>query len=306
MRTLYEAGKLSNAVQEMKRLKLNILGISESRWTNSGRSTTGDFTIYYSGNNDNQHQHGVAIVLSNKISSAVTTFVPYSDRIIMVQLQAKPINVNIIQIYAPTADKDDDEIEGFYEHLKSILRHTKKHEINILMGDFNSKVNLAIMNTFFKLPLRRLYTWKSPQDNSQKVVRNQVDFLLVNKRFKNSIQNVKTYPGADIGSDHNPLIGTIKLQLKFIHRKKITKSVDVIKLKTEETSRSVQKDLETKLNLLKNQDKPVEALWTRARDVLITTAKTHLQSSERTQKQQWMTDEILDLMDERRRNKVVN
>lgn len=136
VRTLYEAGKLSNALQKMQRLNIDILGISETRWPKAGRCTTDD----YSGNDDNHHRHGVAVVISNKIHGAVTTFVPYLDQIIMLQLQAKPVNLNIIQIYAPTADKYDDEIEDFYEHLKSIIRLTKKHEINIVIGDFNAKV----------------------------------------------------------------------------------------------------------------------------------------------------------------------
>ena len=80
--------------------------------------------------------------------------------------------------------------------------------------DFVMEEQFIVTNTFFKLPPRRLYTWKSPQDTPDHITRNQIDYIMVNKRFRNSITSVKTHPGADIKSDHNLLLGTIKLKLK--------------------------------------------------------------------------------------------
>ena len=61
-----------------------------------------------------------------------------------------------------------------------------------------------IMNTFFRHHTRHLYTWKRPGDR----VRNQIDYITVNRRFRNSISQVKTSPGADcgVGCDHTPLL----------------------------------------------------------------------------------------------------
>ena len=69
---------------------------------------------------------------------------------------------------------------------------------------------LFVTNTFFQHPNRLLYTSKSPGD----VCRNQIDYILVNKRHRNSVKQCRTYPGADIGSDHNPVIASIKIRLK--------------------------------------------------------------------------------------------
>lgn len=71
-----------------------------------------------------------------------------------------------------------------------------------------------LANTLFKLHPRRLYTWTSPQHTVDNIVRNQIDFVLVNKIFRNSIKNCVTYPRADIKSDHNPVVAT--LHCKFI------------------------------------------------------------------------------------------
>ena len=66
------------------------------------------------------------------------------------------------------------------------------------------------MNIFFEHPKRRLYTWKNPDD----IVRNQIDFIMINSRFKNSFKDINTYPGADIDSDHNPVVSKIEIKLK--------------------------------------------------------------------------------------------
>jgi|UniRef100_A0A2S2QZA4 endonuclease/exonuclease/phosphatase family metal-dependent hydrolase len=68
---------------------------------------------------------------------------------------------------------------------------------------FCIKKKLTVMNTCFKLPKRRLYTWKSPAVTQMHLVRNQIDYILINSRYKNAIQTVKTYPEADVPSDHN-------------------------------------------------------------------------------------------------------
>ena len=59
---------------------------------------------------------------------------------------------------------------------------------------FCEQSNLTIGNTLFKQPIRRIYTWKSPKD----IFRNQIDFVMINQRLRNSIKKVKIYPGADI------------------------------------------------------------------------------------------------------------
>ena len=122
-------------------------------------------------------------------------FCPVSDRIIMAKLKGKPFNINIIQVYAPTTDHDDEEVEKFYDDIENVMKYAKSGEINIVMGDWNAKVGeqqeypvsgkfglgdrndrgqrlvefcwttkLAITNTLFEHPSRRLYIWKSPGD----------------------------------------------------------------------------------------------------------------------------------------------
>ena len=69
--------------------------------------------MIYSGGED--HKNGVAIILRNEVTKSMIGFWPISYRVVMVNLQAKPFNINMIQIYAPTHDYDDENIEDFYE-----------------------------------------------------------------------------------------------------------------------------------------------------------------------------------------------
>lgn len=108
VRCLYEAGKLQNTAQEMERLKLDILGLSEVRWLGTGQCSTDNTVMYYSGNNDRYHYNGVGIIVTKESNKSVPNFVPYSDRILFLQLRSIQINLNIIQLHAPTADTKND------------------------------------------------------------------------------------------------------------------------------------------------------------------------------------------------------
>lgn len=107
----------------------------------TGKYTSDDgYTIYYSGDDEKDHRYGVALVVNRVINESVINFIPISDRIMMLQLQAKPVNVNLIQCYTSTADKDVDVLEEFYQQIKELKKLTKEHDVNITMDDFNAKI----------------------------------------------------------------------------------------------------------------------------------------------------------------------
>ena len=78
--------------------------------------------------------------------------------------------------------------------------------------EFCKENALVIANTLFQQHKRRLYTWTSPDGQHQ----NQIDYILRSQRWRSSIQSAKTRPGADCGSDHEPLIAKIRLKLKKV------------------------------------------------------------------------------------------
>lgn len=112
VRSLYEAGKLANTIKEMKRLNIDILGVSETFWSNSGKFQSDDKTIFYSGNDTRNHRKGVGIIVSKNVADSVTAFIPKSDRTMLLKINAKPFSMNIIQVYAPTTESSEEESDA--------------------------------------------------------------------------------------------------------------------------------------------------------------------------------------------------
>ena len=94
-------GKLEVVKQEMVRVNVDILGISELKWTGMGEFNSDDHYIYYCGQ-ESLRRNGVAIMVNKRVSNAVLGSNLKNDRMIYVRLQGKPFNITVIQIYAPT------------------------------------------------------------------------------------------------------------------------------------------------------------------------------------------------------------
>lgn len=102
------------------------------------------YTIYYSCNNSSRNIKWVGIIIAPHIKQIIKSVIFLSDRIILLQLRTTPVDMNIIQIYAPTADMDETVIRKFYEQLESLIKMTKKGKISHIMGDFNAKMGNKI------------------------------------------------------------------------------------------------------------------------------------------------------------------
>ena len=106
VRTLYQPGRFENLIQEMQNVNLDILGIAETHWTEEGKIIQENHTMIYSGGE--KHRNGVGIVMKNSVAKSMMGFWAISDRVIMMKLEAKPFNINVMQVYAPTQDHDDE------------------------------------------------------------------------------------------------------------------------------------------------------------------------------------------------------
>ena len=162
---------------------------------------------------------------------------------ISVRFQGKPFNITVIQVYAPTSNAEEAEVERFYEDLQNLLELTPNKDVLFMIGGWNAKVGsqetpgvtgkfglgtwneagqrlievcqentLVIANTLFQQHKRTLYTWTAPDGQHQ----NQIDYILCSQKWRSSIQSAKTRPGADCGSDHELLIAKFRLKLKKV------------------------------------------------------------------------------------------
>ena len=217
-----------------------ILGISELKWTGMSEFNSDDHYIYYCVQ-EFLRRNGVAIIVNKRVWNAILGCDLKNDRMISVRFQGKLFNITVIQVYAPTSNAEEAEVERFYEDLQDLVELTPKKDVFFIIGDWNSKVGsqdipgvtgkfglgiqnkagqripefsqenaLVIANTLFQQHKRRLYTWTSSNDQYW----NQIDYILYSQRWRRSIQSAKTRPGADCGSDHELLIAKFRLKLK--------------------------------------------------------------------------------------------
>ena len=105
------------------RVNVNILGISELKWTGMGEFNSDDHYIYYC-RQESLRRHGVAIMVNKRVQNAVLGCNLKNDRMISVRFQGKPFNIIVIQVYAPTSNAEEAEVEWFYEDLQDLLELT--------------------------------------------------------------------------------------------------------------------------------------------------------------------------------------
>ena len=176
----------------MARVNVDILGISKLIWTGMGEFNSDDHYIYYCGQ-ESLRRNGVAIMVNKRLQNAVLGCNLKNNRIISVRFQGKPFNIMVIQVYAPTSNAEEAEVERFYEDLQELLELTPQKDVLFIIGDWNAKVGsqetpgvtgkfglrvwneagqsliefcqenaLVIANSLFQQHKRRHYTWTSP------------------------------------------------------------------------------------------------------------------------------------------------
>ena len=185
-------GKLEADKQEMARVNVNILGISELKWTGMDEFNSDYHYSYYCGQ-ESLRRNGVAIIVNERVRNTVLGCNLKNNRMISVRFQGKPFNITVIQVYAPTSNAEEAEAERFNEDLQDLLELTPKKDVLFIIGDWSVKVGsqeipeetgkfgfgvhkeagqrltefcqenaLVIANTLFQKHKRRLYTWTSP------------------------------------------------------------------------------------------------------------------------------------------------
>ena len=116
-------GKLEVVKQEMARVNIDILGISDLKWTGMGEFNSDDHYIYYCGQ-ESLRRNGVAIIVNKRVQNAEFGCNLKNDRMISVYFQGKPFNITVIQVYALTSNSE--EAEQFCEDLQDLLELTPK------------------------------------------------------------------------------------------------------------------------------------------------------------------------------------
>ena len=107
-------GKLDVVKQKMARVNIDILGISELKWTGMGEFNSYDHYIYYCGQ-ESLRRNGAGLVVNKRVQNAALGCSLINSRMISVHFQGKPVNISVILVYAPNTTAKDAEVDRFFE-----------------------------------------------------------------------------------------------------------------------------------------------------------------------------------------------
>jgi len=127
-------GKLDVVKQEMTRVNIDILGISEIKCTGMEEFNSDDHYIYYC-EQESLRRNEVALIVNKRVQNAVLGCNLKNDRMILVHFQGKPFNITVIQVYAPTRNAEEAEVEWFYDDLQDLLELTPKKYVLFNVGN---------------------------------------------------------------------------------------------------------------------------------------------------------------------------
>jgi len=272
----------------------------------------------------------MALMLEPETAKRVAGIERFEDRALLVKLKAEPVDPVIVQVYMPTTDHEELEVDLWYERLEEMLGGQKGTDNVVIMGDWNAVVGegrdekevgsyglgkrnergeklvefckknkLMITNTWFEQEKRRRYTWKKPGDTG----RFQIDYILVKQRFRNSVKSSWSYPGADMDSDHNLVAMKVNVKLKKISKGKKQMKWDMVKLKT--NGDKFCKGIED--NLQCGAGRPIEEQWENLKDTVVRSGMEHIGYGKgRVARKPWVTTKMLETMKERRKWKSRN
>ena len=246
--------KEEEVIEEMKRYKMSILGLSEVKKKGQGEKNIKDkYTLRYSGITEGRAKQGVAFITNEEMEKYVIKWEPISPRIITITLKFEHI-LTLIQIYAPTTSEEILEIEQFYNLLNEVTtKETNKGHQLIIMGDWNSRIGkdprkghgvmgihggeamrnengkkmiqfcishrLLIGNTFYPHKNIHKITFQSESTGSKSII----DYMTYTNEMRYHIMDVKVYRGAELSTDHFLL--TLKYRTRLYHKKNKTQKL---------------------------------------------------------------------------------
>ncbi|XP_026681174.1 craniofacial development protein 2-like [Diaphorina citri] len=331
-RGLRREGKIENLILEMKRLSMEIVGISEIKWNDQGDYWLDNHRVIYSG--DEEGIAGVGVVLNKEWGRRVQSIVLLSSRVILVKLFFNDKqNIAIVQAYLPTSGHCEEHVDQVYDQIDEALELVNSKDILIILGDWNASVGegkvhgitgdygygrkndrgqrlidycngrgFIITNTLFQQPMSRRYTWTKPGRKEK----YQIDYIITRRNQQKNVLQSKTYPGADINSDHNLLFMKMRLQgRKQFKPPNKKQQLNLSKLQEPDTKKKFQESVKTIVHNIETNHIPtdINGKWVLLKEAIINAANNTIEKNKETPRKPWITEEVIALIEERRRYK---
>ncbi|BHF78953.1 hypothetical protein SprV_0602207000 [Sparganum proliferum] len=236
------------------------------------------FTLYHSGPRDSSGRHGVAIALSQQADLAPLAWEPVNDRMAYVRLKGHFTNISIVAVYAPTSAAEQRDKEAFCSQLQALVERLPRRDLLIVAGDWNGRTGpgdpttshlhgrfrlgsrcengerllnfadrnrLLVTNTCCQHRKKHLLTWYSNDGRTA----SQIDYILVNSRFRSWVHDSRSMRGAETGnahgSDHVLVRTRLKVHLSSVPRMPRPRRLDVAKIRQASTAEALGREIRT-------------------------------------------------------------
>ena len=324
--------------RELDRYNIQIAALSETRLADEGQLTEvkAGYTFFWSGRSrEERREAGVGFAIKSNLISKLTSLPKgTNDRLMTLRLPLRgKRHATIISAYAPTMSNPEEVKDKFYEDLEALITAVPREDKLVILGDFNARVgtdyqawegvigrhgvgksnsnghlllktcaayNLLITNTIFRLANRNKTSWMHPRSKHWHLI----DYVIIRRRDRKDVRVTKAMCGADCWTDHRLILS--KLNFSILPRRRPqgkagNKRLNISKLKRYTVRQNLSEELDSKLSQLNFGTSGVEEDWTTFRDVIYSTASTHLGQNMRKH-QDWFDendDEIRKLLEEK-------
>ena len=328
VRTLNGPTKLDELCSNARAYNLDAIAITETHLTGQFESKVNGYTFFNSGESSIK-RNGVGLLLSPLLADNVASLEQHNSRIITARIYMRHVNLSIVCCYAPTEEASDTAKDTFYRDLNRILNDIPKHDVTILLGDFNAKLtndnhgaqgilgnhslhtrtndngerflelclshDLMIGSTVFPHKDIHKYTWTHPNG----IIKNQIDHVCVSRTWRKSLLDVRTKRNADIGSDHQLVLATFQLKLSRNSRAKPTKRFNTNLLQDDRYTTLYQLEVRNRFHVLPVDDNmDINGQWDRIANTIKEAAESSI-GYKKPVKDRWLSGETKDLMKKR-------
>lgn len=323
---LNREGKIKQLTEEARRYNIDILATQETNIKGETNTKIKEY-IWLNGGGE-ESRYGTGFLINERIKEKVMDWKKINERISLLRLRGQYRKMSIINTYAPTETTDDEQKEKFYDDLENTISKLPKYDIKLIIGDQNAKIgkekeyeaiigkeslhektnnngerlinfaarnNLVIKSTMQQRKNIYKETWCSPDGRTK----NQIDHVIISKRQSNTIKEIRTCRGAEIGSDHY-MIRIKTNQVKPTYKKPQTYSKRRIteSIKKEEVKRKYFEELEQRLRN-NNIENDIEKEWHNIQTILLEGAKTVEENKEHENKD-WFDQECKEAIENSR------
>jgi endonuclease/exonuclease/phosphatase family metal-dependent hydrolase len=318
--TMLKTGKMQEIADQIVGSQLQIVALQEVRWKGYGLLRKDKYSVYYSCNPNTTGQAGTGFIIQKSAMNKILGFEPISDSICKLRVKGKFYNMTLINIYAPTEDKEEEIKEQFYKKLQRAHDRVPKHDVIIIMGDMNAKLgkekvfnqvlgrhtlhnisnengemvaNYAISNNMFLISTNfqhkniHIGTWTSP--NHQTI--NQIDHVMVSKEKMRMIHDVRLKRGYNCDSDH--FLVQIKIKQKLIsanNRQTQRYRWDRQLLNQREKISKYQEEINAKIQEME-EETDINQDWQNLKQVILEAAKEFKSSKDTKNANHWWDEE---------------